>query len=78
MSKLVWILIDDDTEKTTTPYVENRIREEYVYIVRRNDINTEFVYRHFEDAVKCKRRLKEMYPYEEISLDKYVIREDYL
>ena len=59
---------------------ENEKKKEKVYIVTRkydDYILTQFVYKNYEDAMKCAKRLKEMYPLEEICLESYIVREEY-
>ena len=72
MSRLYWFIIDDEPEK-------KRDCSEYVYIVHRDKLGLEFVYKTLDLARKCAERLVYHYPEEtdSIYIRKMVVRTDY-
>ena len=70
MSRLYWIIIDED--EPVTPV------REYVYVVRRETKGLEFIFKTRDLALKCAKRLEDMYPEEyDITVQKKVVRTEY-
>ena len=72
MSRLYWFIIDDEPEK-------KRDYDEYVYIVHRDKLGLEFVYKTLDLARKCRERLISNLPEEadSIYIRKMIVRTDY-
>lgn len=71
MGRLCWFIIDEED-----PFESAR---EYVYVVRREQKNLEFIFKTKALALKCAERLTKMCPeeYGDITVQRKIVRTEY-